>query len=236
MRTWIQALSLALFSLLFFFFANYKLPEWLPRISTSPGPPLGVDCHPVSQRMDRPGPLVSPPDWATLGVGRFFCGYVCPMGVAIDFLDPLLGRRKARSTLKSEASWRKAKFFLLILFLSSSLAGLTLAYLMDPLPLLTRFYTFVLYPLTYHPNQSFSGPPAPLTQPWDGWGFPTALYSACLLHGAHHFFDLFRDHSLESDRSAFLVPVPLSVGSLPESHLSSWALQAPGESGMQRMP
>lgn len=30
MRTFIQALSLAIFSLLFFFFANYKLPDWLP--------------------------------------------------------------------------------------------------------------------------------------------------------------------------------------------------------------
>ncbi len=84
---------------------------------------------------------------ATLAVGRFFCGYVCPMGAAIDFLDPLLGRKKSRLGMKKEASWRKVKFFVLVLFLSSSLAGLTLAYLMDPLPLLTRFYTFFLYPL-----------------------------------------------------------------------------------------
>ncbi len=148
MRIFIQALSLALFSLLFFFFANYKLPDWLPAdIYLRLDPLLGL------------GAILSAREWigralwsliligATLAVGRFFCGYVCPMGVAIDFLDPLLGHRKAHSGLKREASWRKAKFFLLILFLSSSLAGLTLAYLMDPLPLLTRFYTFFLYPL-----------------------------------------------------------------------------------------
>ncbi|MBP1714595.1 MAG: 4Fe-4S ferredoxin iron-sulfur binding protein, partial [Deltaproteobacteria bacterium] len=135
MRTWIQALSLALFSLLFFFFANYKLPEWLPAdIYLRLDPLLGLSA------------ILSAREWigralwsllligATLVVGRFFCGYVCPMGVAIDFLDPILGRRKARPGLKKEAPWRKAKFFLLILFLSSSLAGLTLAYLMDPLP------------------------------------------------------------------------------------------------------
>jgi ferredoxin len=148
MRTFIQALSLALFSLLFFFFANYKLPDWLPAdIYLRLDPLLGLSA------------ILSAREWigraawslilvgATLTVGRFFCGYVCPMGAVIDFLDPLLGSRKARSGLKREASWRKAKFFLLILFLSSSLAGLTLAYLMDPLPLLTRFYTFFLYPL-----------------------------------------------------------------------------------------
>ena len=39
------------------------------------------------------------------------------------------------------------KFFLLIVFLGAALAGISLAYLMDPLALLTRFYTFVLFPL-----------------------------------------------------------------------------------------
>jgi polyferredoxin len=148
MRTLIQALSLALFSLLFFFFANYKLPEWLPAdIYLRLDPLLGLSA------------ILSAREWigramwslilvgATLAVGRFFCGYVCPMGVAIDFLDPLLGRKKSRLGMKKEVSWRKVKFFVLVLFLSSSLAGLTLAYLMDPLPLLTRFYTFFLYPL-----------------------------------------------------------------------------------------
>jgi polyferredoxin len=148
MRIFIQAISLALFSLLFFFFANYKLPDWLPAdIYLRLDPLLGLSA------------ILSAREWigralwslilvgATLAVGRFFCGYVCPMGAAIDFLDPLLGRKKSRLGMKKEASWRKVKFFVLVLFLSSSLAGLTLAYLMDPLPLLTRFYTFFLYPL-----------------------------------------------------------------------------------------
>ncbi|MCX5917519.1 MAG: 4Fe-4S binding protein, partial [Deltaproteobacteria bacterium] len=137
MRTLIQALSLALFSLLFFFFANYKLPEWLPAdIYLRLDPLLGLSA------------ILSAREWigralwsliligATLAVGRFFCGYVCPLGAAIDFLDPLLGRKKSRWGMKKEVSWRKVKFFVLVLFLSSSLAGLTLAYLMDPLPLL----------------------------------------------------------------------------------------------------
>jgi ferredoxin len=148
MRKFIQALSLALFSLLFFFFANYKLPHWLPAdIYLRLDPLLGLSA------------ILSAREWigralwslilvgATLAVGRFFCGYLCPMGVALDFLDPLLERKKNSPGLKKEVSWRKVKFFVLVLFLSSSLAGLSLAYLMDPLPLLTRFFTFFLYPL-----------------------------------------------------------------------------------------
>ena len=111
MRTWFQALSLALFSLLFFFFANYKLPDWLPAdIYLRLDPLLGLSAI-LSAREWIPRAL-----WslvligATLAVGRFFCGYVCPMGTAIDFLDPLLGRRKARSGIPSQPLRRTATF------------------------------------------------------------------------------------------------------------------------------
>ena len=148
MRTFVQAISLFLFSLLFFVFANYKLPEWLPAdIYLRLDPLLGLSAV-LSGRE-----IIGRALWslvligATLSVGRFFCAYVCPMGAAIDFLDPLFGHKKARSGPKKELIWRRVKLFLLILFLSSSIAGLTLAYLLDPLPFLTRFYTFFLYPL-----------------------------------------------------------------------------------------
>ena len=148
MRTFIQALSLFVFSVLFFFFANYKLPEWLPAdIYLRLDPLLGLSAILAGRE------FIGRALWsflligATLVVGRFFCAYVCPMGAAIDFLDPLFWHKKVRSGLKKELAWRRVKFFFLILFLSSSAAGLTLAYLLDPLPFLTRFYTFFLYPL-----------------------------------------------------------------------------------------
>jgi ferredoxin len=148
MRTFIQAVSLFIFSLLFFAFANYKLPEWLPAdIYLRLDPLLGLSAV-LSGRE-----IIGRALWsllligATLVVGRFFCAYVCPMGAAIDFLDLLFWPKKLRSGLKKELAWRRVKFIFLILFLSSSAAGLTLAYLLDPLPFLTRFYTFFLYPL-----------------------------------------------------------------------------------------
>jgi ferredoxin-type protein NapF len=147
MRTVVQALSLVLFSLLFLF-ANYKLPDWLPAdVYLRLDPLLGLSAVLAGRE------LVNRALWslviigATLAIGRFFCGYVCPLGAAIDFLDALFFGKKSRQGLKADASWRKAKFLVLIVFLSAAAAGLSLAYLMDPLALLTRLYTFVLYPL-----------------------------------------------------------------------------------------
>jgi MauM/NapG family ferredoxin protein len=147
MRTLIQALSLLLFSI-FFVFATYKLPNWLPADIYLRLDPL-LELNAVFAAREIIGRAL----WAlitigaTLVIGRFFCAYVCPMGASIDFLDFLFSRKKKRLGLKAETSFRKAKLFLLIIFVSAALTGLSLAFLMDPMALLTRFYTFFLYPL-----------------------------------------------------------------------------------------
>jgi MauM/NapG family ferredoxin protein len=147
MRTLIQALSLLLFSALFIF-ATYKLPNWLPAdIYLRLDPLLGLNAVFAARE------IIGRALWglvtigATLFVGRFFCAYVCPMGASIDFLDLLFFRKKKRQNLKAESSLRKVKYFLLVIFIVAALTGLSLAFLMDPMSLLTRFYTFFIYPL-----------------------------------------------------------------------------------------
>jgi len=147
MRTLVQAFSLLLFSILFIL-ATYRLPDWLPAdIYLRLDPLLGLNANFAARE------IVSRTLWAlvtigtTLLIGRFFCAYVCPMGASIDFLDFLFFRKKKRLGLKAEISFRKVKFFLLIIFLTAALTGLSLAFLMDPLALLTRFYTYFIYPL-----------------------------------------------------------------------------------------
>ena len=147
MRTFIQALSLLLFSV-FFVFATYKLPNWLPAdIYLRLDPLLGMNAVFAARE------IISRSLWAlatigtTLVVGRFFCAYVCPMGASIDFLDFLFFRNKKRLGLKSEGGLRRTKYFLLVIFIVAALTGLSLAFLMDPMSLLTRFYTFFIYPL-----------------------------------------------------------------------------------------
>jgi MauM/NapG family ferredoxin protein len=146
-RSGVQAISLLLFSLLFLF-ANYRLPDWLPAdIYLRLDPLLGLGAVLAGRE------VVGRAVWslvlvgATILIGRFFCGYVCPLGAAIDFLDVLFFGRKTRQGLKADASLRRVKFFLLIIFLGAAAASVSLAYLLDPLALLTRFYTFVLFPL-----------------------------------------------------------------------------------------
>jgi MauM/NapG family ferredoxin protein len=147
MRTILQALSLFIFSL-FLFLATYKLPDWFPAdIYLRLDPLLSFNAIFAARE------IISRSLWAlvtigtTLLIGRFFCAYVCPMGVSIDFLDLLLFKKKKQKNLKVEANLRKTKYFLLIVFIIAAVTGLSLAFLMDPIALLTRFYTFFIYPL-----------------------------------------------------------------------------------------
>ncbi len=147
MRRFIQGLSLLLFSV-FFIFATYTLPNWLPAdIYLRLDPLLGINAVFAARE------IIGRALWglvtvgATLFVGRFFCAYVCPMGASIDFLDLIFFWKRKRHALKNEVSLRRAKYIFLIIFIVAALTGLSLAFLMDPMSLLTRFYTFFIYPL-----------------------------------------------------------------------------------------
>lgn len=147
MRIVAQALSLLLFTLLFAS-ANYRLPDWLPAdLYLRLDPLLGLSAILADRE------IISRALWslillgATLGIGRFFCAYLCPLGATLDFLDLLFFRKTSRQRPKSDAGLRHAKYAILFVVLGAALAGLSLVYLLDPLALLTRLYTFVLYPL-----------------------------------------------------------------------------------------
>ncbi|MBU2262169.1 MAG: 4Fe-4S binding protein, partial [Proteobacteria bacterium] len=147
MKKTIQALSLLLFTALFLL-ATYRLPDWLPAdIYLRIDPLLGINAV-LAAREIIPRVL-----WAlvlvgaTLVVGRFFCAYVCPLGAAIDGLDYLFFRKIGRPGMKQDSSLRRWKYLLLILIVAAALTGVSLVYFLDPIALLTRFTTFVLYPL-----------------------------------------------------------------------------------------
>lgn len=147
MRTGVQVGSLLLFTLLFAL-ATYRLPDWLPADLYLRLDPLLALSAILAQRE-----IIERALWslllvgATLLVGRFFCAWVCPLGALLDLLDPLLFGRVRRGPLGAEAALRRVRFGLLVLLLVASGAGLSLAYLLDPLALLTRTYAFVGTPL-----------------------------------------------------------------------------------------
>src|SRR5512136_764178 len=108
MRTFLQALSLLFFSILFVF-ATYKLPNWLPAdIYLRLDPLLGINAVMAAREIIGRALWAIVTIGATLVIGRFFCAYVCPMGASIDLLDYLFFRKKKRHPLKNGDSLRKA--------------------------------------------------------------------------------------------------------------------------------
>ena len=86
----------------------------------------------------------------SLFLGRIFCGYLCPMGATIDFADWLGGKgekSKANNSFEASERYRNLKYLLLAGLAGTSLVGISSVFLLSPLSLITRFYSFVLYPL-----------------------------------------------------------------------------------------
>jgi polyferredoxin len=77
----------------------------------------------------------------TFVLGRYFCGWVCPLGTLLDLFDALAHRKpRPASSLK----WTK---YLVLLFLVVSAAlGVSLIGFFDPLVIMERSLALVLYP------------------------------------------------------------------------------------------
>jgi polyferredoxin len=95
-------------------------------------------------------PLVAGLFWSLLFValtfllGRFFCGWICPLGTTLDCARRLLFA--PRTDRGVAARWRRGKYYLLIGLLVGALFSLNLAGLFDPLSLLYRSLAIVFYP------------------------------------------------------------------------------------------
>jgi ferredoxin len=78
----------------------------------------------------------------SLLLGRFFCGWVCPLGTILDLVTP-----KIRKTKLLAFPGENLKYLLLIPLLTCSLFDLNLSGLLDPLALLLRALSFFFHPL-----------------------------------------------------------------------------------------
>ncbi|WP_052507124.1 4Fe-4S binding protein [Desulfonatronovibrio magnus] len=85
----------------------------------------------------------------TLILGRFFCGYVCPMGTTIDLSDRLFKIRSGSKRLKNEqrASLLKLKFYVLFFILGAGILSISWVFSAAPLSLITRLYGLIIYPV-----------------------------------------------------------------------------------------
>ena len=79
---------------------------------------------------------------ATLLLGRFFCGWICPLGTILDLVTSRIRKSAPIRALKGNV-----KYWLLLPLLSSSLFNLNLSGLLDPIAILLRGLTFFFYPI-----------------------------------------------------------------------------------------
>ncbi len=72
----------------------------------------------------------------TIVFGRFFCGWICPLGTTIDVSDRLFWRKRRR--VVEHANRPALKFYTLAVVLLAAAFGTQIAWLLDPIPLITR--------------------------------------------------------------------------------------------------
>jgi MauM/NapG family ferredoxin protein len=82
----------------------------------------------------------------TLVFGRFFCGYLCPLGTLIDFSDFIfIGKKHKRESLDPKPN-RRIKYYLLAGVIAASLLGANFLAFLSPMSIAPRIFTLTLYP------------------------------------------------------------------------------------------
>ena len=93
----------------------------------------------------------------TLFLGRFFCGWVCPLGSLNHFLGSLKSERKRGKQLLGSnryKRWQSIKYYLLFAFLLAAYLGTGVIGWLDPFSLLVRSLGLSIFPATNYALQS----------------------------------------------------------------------------------
>jgi polyferredoxin/Pyruvate/2-oxoacid:ferredoxin oxidoreductase delta subunit len=78
----------------------------------------------------------------TMVLGRFFCGWICPLGTILDLCTKYIPKKVPVHFLKS-----RFKYYLLFSLLFAALFNVNLTGILDPIAILVRAMTFFFYPL-----------------------------------------------------------------------------------------
>lgn len=152
LRRGIQALSLLLFVWLLLSAAWPLAAGILPPDAYLRMDPLVAALVPVVVREWLPRLL---PGLAVLGLtllfGRFFCGYICPMGITLDLGRAVgaffAGRKKTPEPIPLSPRWRKVKYLVLAAMAGAACVGVNLLFWGSPIALATRFWALVVHPI-----------------------------------------------------------------------------------------
>lgn len=84
----------------------------------------------------------------TLIFGRFFCGWMCPLGTLIDFTEWAFNKKPApKGRERDPKKLVQVKFGVLIFVLAASVLSVQWIYFFDPMVIMTRFVGMVIIPV-----------------------------------------------------------------------------------------
>ncbi|MBI4846067.1 MAG: 4Fe-4S binding protein [Candidatus Omnitrophica bacterium] len=79
-------------------------------------------------------------------IGRYFCGWICPMGTVIDFIGWFNNAKKLERFKRINLKLRELKFYLLGAIILLALPGVQAAWLFDPIVIISRFVSLNFIP------------------------------------------------------------------------------------------
>lgn len=94
----------------------------------------------------------------TMFLGRFFCGWICPLGSLHHFFSSLKSERKrGKQLIESNRykRWQNTKYYFLFAFLAAALMGTGIIGWLDPLSLLVRSLGLSILPATNYALRAF---------------------------------------------------------------------------------
>ncbi|MFA5336123.1 MAG: 4Fe-4S binding protein [Candidatus Omnitrophota bacterium] len=101
--------------------------------------PLAMFFTSISERAILPGIILSCiMILLTYVLGRFFCGWVCPLGASFDLIGLAAGKRRTENK-KANARHGRIKYILLAVVALSAILGIQVAWVLDPLGIMSRF-------------------------------------------------------------------------------------------------
>ena len=106
--------------------------------------PLIILLTSISERIIIPGVSIAVSMLVlTVIFGRFFCGWICPLGTTIDIFGAI---KKKRGELKKIRGIRSIKLFILGVICLFAFAGIQIAWVFDPMVIFARFVSLNLIP------------------------------------------------------------------------------------------
>ncbi len=143
----ISQLLFLLFFLILFFQAAFPYERWLPSdLFLRSSPLVAIVAFLTTKKFIGTMFVALIILVLSIVLGRYFCGWICPLGTTIDFGDWLSRtfRKKKSNPTRKLRTW---KFSVLIVVLLAALLSVQLVWFFDPIVIMTRTVTTAIYPL-----------------------------------------------------------------------------------------